>query len=64
MLNSVYRRNVPLKDFRAMVDGELMPEILRAETLHYAQIQALNKYGNTPNVIAMTQKYATTNYEQ
>ena len=58
MRRSIYRRNVELKNYRVMVDGEIVDKVLRAETLDYAQVQALNEFGNTPNVIAMSQAEA------
>ena len=58
MRRSIYRRNVELKNYRVMVDGKIVKKVLRAETLDYAQVQALNEFGNTPNVIAMSQAEA------
>lgn len=47
-----------MKEFRVMVDGKIIGDVIHAETIHDAQVIALNKFGNTPNVIAMTQKSA------
>ena len=41
-----------------MVDGVIAAKVFRAETLHGAQVQALNEFSNTQNVIAMTQAEA------